>query len=209
MGAVIVDASLRPRGVGARTHGPSVGAGQRARAASTGGTEWTPSRRAVYRRPVLSFAAARRFTASALLLGAAGCTTIDPGPNFVVPDEQYDADFFFCRVEPEVLFAKRCGPGDPAAGDPPNGCHFNASAVSGMAITDHAPIDCDGDRPRNRAQLGAGSPAQANLQAVSLVMSRDVATAPLFLRATGKNHPRQIFSPEDPVVEVIRQWAQK
>lgn len=158
---------------------------------------------------MLTTAAARRFTASALLLGVAGCTTIDPGPNFVVPDEQFDADFFFCRVEPEVLFAKKCGPGDPAAGDAPNSCHFNASAVSGMAIADHAPIDCDGERPRNRAQLGAGSPAQGNLQAVTLVMSRDVAAAPFLLRPTGRNHPRQIFPPEDPVVEVIRQWAQK
>lgn len=140
---------------------------------------------------------------------AAGCTTVDPGPNFVVPDEQFDADFFFCRVEPELLFAKRCGPGDPAAGDAANGCHFNSSAVSGMAIADHAPVDCDGDRPRNRAQLGAGGPAQGNLQAVTLVMSRDVQTAPLFLRPTGQNHPRAIFPREDPVVDLLRQWAQR
>ena len=44
---------------------------------------------------------------------------------------------------------------------------------------------------------------------VTLVMSRDVTTAPLFLRPSGRNHPRQIFAPEDPVVEVLRQWAQK
>ena len=56
---------------------------------------------------------------------------------------------------------------------------------------------------------GAGSAAQGNLQAVTLVMSRDVQTAPLFLRPTGQNHPRQIFPREDPVVEVLRQWAQK
>lgn len=152
---------------------------------------------------------ALRLLASAVLLGAAGCTTVDPGPNFVVPDEQFAADFFFCRVEPELLVAKKCGPGDPAAGDAANGCHFNSSAVSGMAIANHAPIDCDGDHPRNRAQLGAGGPAQGNLQAVTLVMSRDVQTAPLFLRPTGQNHPRQIFPREDPVVEVLRQWAQK
>lgn len=138
-----------------------------------------------------------------------GCTTVDPGPNFVVPDEQFDADFFFCRVEPELLFAKKCGPGDPAAGDASHGCHFNSSAVSGMAIADHAPVDCDGARPRSRAQLGAGGPAQGNLQAVTLVMSRDVSTAPLLLRPTGQNHPRQIFSREDPVVDVLREWARK
>jgi hypothetical protein len=148
-----------------------------------------------------------------LLLGTifalAGCTTVDPGPNFVVPDEQFDADFFFCRIEPEVLVAKKCGPGDPAAGDPANGCHFNASAVSGMPLTNHTPIDCAGDHPTNRAQIGAGSAAQGNLQAVTLEMSRDVTTAPLYLRPTGQNHPRPIFTPQDPVVDLLRQWAQK
>ena len=140
----------------------------------------------------------------------AGCTTVDPGPNFVVPDENFDADFFFCRVEPEVLNAKRCGPGDPALGDPQNGCHFNASAVSGMAIANHAPIDCGGgERPVNRAQIGAGGAAQGNLQAVTLVMSRDINTAPLLLRPTGQNHPRIVFDRNDPAVEILRQWAQK
>ncbi len=139
------------------------------------------------------------------------CATVDPGPNFVVPDENFDADFFFCRVEPDVIFAKKCGPGDPAAGDPANGCHFNSSAVSGMAIAPHNPIDCGPDRARpvDRTQIGAGSAAQGNLQAVSLVMSRDPQTAPLVLRPTGLNHPRTIFPKEDPVVDVIRQWAQK
>lgn len=141
--------------------------------------------------------------------GASACTTVDPGPNFVVPDEQFDADFFFCVVEPQLLVAKKCGPGDPAAGDPGNGCHFNSSAVSGMAITQHAPVDCADGHPTNRGQVGAGSGAQGNLQAVSLEMSRDYLTAPLYLRPTGQNHPRTIFPKDDPVVDVIKQWAQK
>ena len=137
------------------------------------------------------------------------CTTVDPGPNFVVPEEQFDADFFFCRIEPELLSAKRCGPGDPGAGDAANGCHFNSSAVSGMALTNHAPVDCVDFRPTNRAQVGAGSGAQSNLQSVSLEMSRDYLTAPLYLRPTGQNHPRIIFPREDPVADILRQWAQK
>lgn len=144
-----------------------------------------------------------------LAAGSVACTTVDPGPTFVVPDEQFDADFFFCRVEPELLVAKKCGPGDPGAGDRANGCHFNSSAVSGMAIASHTAIDCADGRPTNRAQLGAGSAAQGNLQSVSLEMSRDVATAPLFVRPTGNNHPRAIFSKDDPAAEVIRQWAQR
>ena len=84
------------------------------------------------------------------------------------------------RSSRELLFAKKCGPGDPAAGDPGNGCHFNSSAVSGMALVEHAPVDCGGGHPTNRGQVGAGSGAQGNLQAVSLEMSRDYLTAPLF-----------------------------
>jgi hypothetical protein len=161
--------------------------------------------RTVYRRRV-------RWIPAGLAIAAAswsqmGCTTVDPGPPFVVPDEQFDADFFFCRVEPALLIAKKCGPGE--GGDTPNGCHFNSSAVSGMAIAAHPPIDCVGDRPVNRAQIGAGSAAQGNLQSVSLVMSRDYLTAPIYLRPTGSNHPRVIFPKDDPVVDVIRQWAQK
>jgi hypothetical protein len=144
--------------------------------------------------------------AAALAAGAPACTTVDPGPNFVVPDEVYDADYFFCRVEPEVLFGRKCGSGEP--GDN-NGCHFNSSAVSGLAMANHPPIDCANEKVVNRAQVGAGSAAQGNLQAAQLAMSRDYKTAPLYLRATGQNHPRKIFEPTDPVVEVIKTWAQK
>ena len=167
----------------------------------------------VYRRRVPSrarvVATVVSWTACACAALGTACTTVDPGPNFVVPDEQFDADFFFCHVEPELLIAKKCGPGDPAGGDPGNGCHFNSSAVSGMALANHAPVDCADGRPINRAQVGAGSGAQGNLQAASLVMSRDYLTAPIYLRPTGQNHPRTIFPREDPVADVIRQWAQK
>lgn len=152
---------------------------------------------------------ARLLGLSVVALALIGCTTVDPGPNFVVPDEQFDADYFFCHVEPEILFAKKCGPGEPGQ-DPANGCHFNSSAVSGMAIVDHPPIECGANgRPTNRVQLGAGSPAQGNLQAASLVMSRDVDTAPIFLRPTGANHPRAIFAKDDPVVAILREWAKR
>jgi hypothetical protein len=47
------------------------------------------------------------------------------------------------------------------------------------------------------------------LQSVSLEMSRDYLTAPLFLRPTGSNHPRAIFQKDDPVADIIKQWSQK
>lgn len=145
-----------------------------------------------------------------LLVFGAGCNTVAPGENFSVPEESFNEDFFFCHVEPELLFGRKCGSGDPAAGDRSGGCHFNPGAVSGMALIDHAPVDCGGgDRPLSRAALGAGSSARGNLQAASLVMSRDYLTAPIYLRPTGANHPRAVFSKDDRVVDLIRTWAQR
>jgi len=147
--------------------------------------------------------------AVAVTLGclAQACTTVDPGPQFVVPDEQFDADYFFCHVEPELLFAKKCGSGEASDN---NNCHFNSSAVSGLALSNHPPVDCANDHPVNRAQIGAGSGAQGNFQSAVIEMSRDYQSAPLYVRpATGRNHPRQIFPDSDPVVDVIRTWAQK
>ena len=147
--------------------------------------------------------------AGALVLAACvtgGCTTIDPGPNFVVAQEQFNQDYFFCHVEPELLFAKHCGSGDQGAGDPSNGCHFNSSAVSGLALVDHPPVDCGGgDHPVGIIV----SAAKGNLEAASIEMSRDYLTAPLYIRPTGSNHPRAIFQKDDPIVAVIQTWASK
>jgi hypothetical protein len=143
------------------------------------------------------------------MVASVACTTVDPGPNYVVPDEHFDADYFFCHVEPEVLFAKKCGPGDASQGD--NGCHF--TAAGGFALLDHPPIDCGGgDHPVDRTKLGSGSPAQGNYQAASLEMSRDYTSAPIYVRPTklnGASHPRQIFNTDDAVVSVIQTWASK
>jgi hypothetical protein len=145
-----------------------------------------------------------------LALGAASaCTTIDPGPNFVVTEERFNADFFFCVVEPEFLVAKRCGAGDPSKGDGAGSCHYNPSAVSGMALIEHPPVDCGGgSTPVDPTQVASGAPAQANLQAASLVMSRDYLTAPIYVRPLGSNHPRAIFTSDDPAVDVLKRWAE-
>ena len=76
-----------------------------------------------------------------------------------------------------------------------------------MVLRDHLAVACANERPVTRALLNAGSAAQANLQAVTLEMSRDVVTAPVYVRPTGQNHPRAIFPREDPVLETLRQWA--
>ena len=78
----------------------------------------------------------------------ASCTTVDPGPNFVVADIQFNANFFYCTVEPQVIFGNGCG--DKNAGS----CHFTSSAVSGMPLTDHPAIECSGGVPVDMTQVG-------------------------------------------------------
>jgi hypothetical protein len=65
-----------------------------------------------------------------LLVALSGCgeegllpSTVDPGADFSVADVVFDDSYFYCQVEP-VLFASRCGPGDPAQGDGSGGCHY-------------------------------------------------------------------------------------
>jgi hypothetical protein len=148
--------------------------------------------------------------AIAWLAPIVSCTTIDPGPDYVVATETFDADFFYCHVEPQFIFQNNCGPGDPTL-DPPNGCHFNPSAVSGMALLNHPAVDCGGgDHPVDTSQTGTGSPAAGNLEAVSLEMNSDPTQAPLYVRPSGNNHPRAIFPPGDPaVLELLNAWATK
>jgi hypothetical protein len=136
-----------------------------------------------------------------------GCTTIDPGSDFVIASQTFNANYFYCFVEPQVLFGKKCGSGDPTLGDPANGCHYNSSAVSGMALIQHPAISCADGAPVDSTTVGAGSPAQSNLQAASLEMSTDYLNAPIILRPTGHNHPRQIFTLSDPVVSIIQTRA--
>ena len=157
----------------------------------------------------------RRGAAVGALLPLLGCTTVDPGPNYQVPDATFNPDFFYCHVEPELIFAKSCGSG--AQGD--TGCHFS-SAVTAMALIDHPAVDCGGgDHPVDRTQIGTGSPARRNLEVVSFEMSHDYLTAPLFVRPSSDtahgmngptNHPRAIFDRGDPQVrQLLSTWASK
>jgi hypothetical protein len=152
-------------------------------------------------------------TLLALLLG---CTSVDPGPDFIVPQTVFDANYFYCHVEPGLIFAYGCGTGDPSK-DKPNSCHFNPSAVSGMALVNHPAIDCGGgDVPVDLTQIGSGSPAQGNLEAASLEMSKDYTTAPLYVRPSNVTgdppsaHPRVVFDQNDmTVITLLSTWASK
>jgi hypothetical protein len=165
----------------------------------------------IYRRVVPAWRTTRRSAGAApLAFVLCSCTTVDPGQNFSIPAVTFDRDYFYCHVEPELIVAKRCGPGDSST-DPPNSCHFSGSAVSGMVLIDHAPVDCGGgDHPVNTTQVGVGGAAQANFEWVSLEMRKDFTTAPLFVRPNGNYHPRRIFAPNDAaVIALLATWASK
>jgi hypothetical protein len=135
-----------------------------------------------------------------------GCTSIDPGPDFVVPPETFDADYYYCHVEPQLIMANKCGPGEASDN---SSCHYSSS-VSGMSLVAHPVIDCGGgDHPLDpTATAGA---AMNDFQNVSFEMSRDYMTAPLFTRPSNTvNHPRKIFDTKDPTVnQLLSTWAQK
>jgi hypothetical protein len=140
---------------------------------------------------------------------SAACTTVDPGKNFVIQNTVFDPNYFYCHVEPQFIFAYGCGNG---GSDPSGGCHFNASAVSGMVLLNHTPVNCGGgDIPVNQSDVGTGSQAASNYGAVSLEMNTDWMIAPLYVRPSmGQDHPRVVFSPTDTTVTtILSTWASK
>lgn len=139
------------------------------------------------------------------------CTTIDPGSNYVVPPEQFSADYFYCQVEPKLIFGKHCGDGAGVPGAGSGGCHYS-DKVPAMALVQHPPVPCNGNTVTDITQTGAGSPAAQNFSAVSLEMNTDYLNAPLFLWPTQTDstpHPVLVFSPSDPVVQILATWAQQ
>jgi hypothetical protein len=155
------------------------------------------------------------------LLAQSECVSVDPGKDFVVPDIVFDQNYFYCHVEPGLIFTYSCGTGDSSKGDPPNGCHFNASAVSGMALLNHPPVNCGGgDEPVDPTQTGPGSPAASNFEAVSIEMNQDYTSAALYARPSNLSgcpptaHPRCVFNVvgnnvNQDVITLLSTWATK
>jgi len=137
----------------------------------------------------------------ALALFGSGCGTVDPGSDFQFAEVVYDQNFFYCKVEP-MLVKESCGPGK-AGTDASGGCH---EAVTPFRLTPHAPVKCSGIVP----SVAIPAEAQANYEAAAREMAPDPDRAALFNRPTRKAaHPRQIFAPNTPEAQVIRDWATK
>jgi hypothetical protein len=131
--------------------------------------------------------------------------TVDSGPNFSVADPIFDANFFYCRIEP-MMVQQKCGAGDGGS-ESAASCHFSQTS---FVLVDYSPLYSDSCRG---GDVPSGSPphaAQQNYERAQAKMNRDPNQAPLFLRPTGAaTHPRVIFAANSPEANLIRQWATK
>lgn len=140
-----------------------------------------------------------RTLALALALGA--CGTVDLGDNFVAPNLRLDEDFFYCRIQPEVISAQSCASG--GAGEM-GSCHTARSALRLNADAERVPAPmCDDDRVIGVVPLEY----EANLTAVRFTIQSDPQSSPFFTRPTGQaSHPRTIFDPASPEAQLIIEW---
>lgn len=132
-----------------------------------------------------------------------GCADIAAGQNDGPPEQVFSASCFCRFVEPRLVFGEGCG--DDGSHD----CHVPGRAP-GMALVDHGVVPCNASGPPVGAgAVGSGSPAAANLSAVSLEKSADYLYAPLYVWPTQifAAHPTEVFGPTDPVVRYIAAWA--
>lgn len=125
--------------------------------------------------------------------------TVELGDNFVAPDLALDEDFFFCRIQPEVLTKHGCAAGMDGEGGT---CHDSRSALR-LLDTDEPPPCDDGGR-----LVGELPDAYArNFDAVRFFVQADPLTSPLYLRPLRRaSHPRRIFDDDDDAAELLVEW---
>jgi hypothetical protein len=141
-----------------------------------------------------------------VLLGlGSACSTVEPGTQFAIAAVTYDANYFYCVIEPQVLMAKSCGAGDSSKGDT-SGCHATVTHFR-LNISATQPVACNGLTPTDVVPPSS----QQNYQAAQGEMTLDYANAPLIAWPTQKfsGHPRQIFKDSDPEYGLIKDWATK
>ena len=124
--------------------------------------------------------------------------TVDLGDNFVAPDLALDEDFFYCRIQPEVIQKFGCASGN--AGESGQ-CHDTRSALQ-LIATSATPSCRDG-----RVTGAIPDAYQANYEAARFFVQTDPLTSPLYLRPTNMaSHPRRIFGASDPAARLITEW---
>lgn len=135
----------------------------------------------------------------ALLLTA--CGTVDLGDNYVAPPIQLDEDFFYCRIQPDVLTAHSCASGGNGEAGM---CHSARSALRLIAVEPADLPQCDAD---GNVVDPIPLDATANLEAIRFTVQGNALSSPLYLRPVNRaSHPRQIFPEDDPAASAIISW---
>lgn len=138
--------------------------------------------------------------ASGALVG--GCGTVDLGDNIVPPDLALDEDFFFCRIQPEVIEMHSCAGGGMGEGGM---CHTSRSAMRlADAVMLGDSVTCDDE---DRVTGAVPASYMQNLEAVRFTVQSDALSSPFYRRPVGlDSHPREIFGEGDAAADLIVQW---
>ncbi|MEM6959114.1 MAG: hypothetical protein AAF411_21940 [Myxococcota bacterium] len=132
--------------------------------------------------------------------GTSACGTVELGDNFVAPDLTLDEDFFFCRIQPEVISGQSCASG--GAGEE-GSCHSARSALRLDPLAESETPTCEGD-----TLIGlAPASYEANFDAIRFTVQSDPTSSPLYRRPLNlDSHPRQIFDAASPEADLLAQW---
>ncbi|MFW6067396.1 MAG: hypothetical protein ACOC97_03600 [Myxococcota bacterium] len=136
------------------------------------------------------------------LATAVGCGTVDPGDNFVTPEARVDEDFFYCRVQPEVISAQSCASG--GAGED-GSCHADRSALRLSPEAETAtPPDCVEGEPVTEVP----EPYVQNLDRIqALAVGADPSSSGIYRRPLGlDSHPRVIFEQDSTEAMLLAEW---
>lgn len=141
----------------------------------------------------------RLIAALGCILALTGCETVDLGDNFVPPDLRLDEDFFFCRIQPEVIAASSC-----ASGMMGESCH--GDGASSYQLDPDGEID---PSPCTDGVVTGPIPTsyQNNFTWTSPEVRSDPLSSPFYRHPVGiSTHPRIIFDEGSPEAALIVEW---
>jgi len=133
--------------------------------------------------------------ASLLLL--ASCGTVETGDYDPGAGLRLDEDFFYCRIQPEVISAQGCATGGGG------NCHasFTSLRLDPTAETD-APPECDGN-------FLVGTPPasyMANFQQVMFTIQPDPLSSPFYRRPVALDPHDEMFTEGSVEADLIIEW---
>ena len=108
-----------------------------------------------------------------------------------------DPDFFYCRIQPEVIAASHCASGQ--------GCHAEATSLR-LELAGERDLrpTCKGDRPTSAVPASYYTNLARSRAAVRATASR----SDLYTRPQGRNHPITLFNAADARAILLASWIE-